>query len=355
MVYRGNLGRLGQFRRRLRPGLAALAFVWGGLGTGCRKDTATATGPDATGGATPLTKVVFQTNWTAQPEQGGYYQALARGFFREAGLDVTIAPGGPGAFPMQKVAVGQAQFGIGRSDDLILAAQQGLPLVIVCAQLEHDPQGITVHAESPVQRFEDLDGRTIKAVPGQAWLDFLKLRYKINFNVVPENYGYAQFIADPNFIQQGYLTTDAYYCGLQRVKVRVLLISDSGYDAYRVVFTSRDFITRHPGAVKAFVQASIRGWNDFIDGDSKPAETLLTKDNSENTPELMAYVRTALRAHGMVSGDPAKGEHTGLITRGRLTDQLNILRQLGLLKTPVSVDQVATFDFLPEELKAPAR
>jgi NitT/TauT family transport system substrate-binding protein len=268
---------------------------------------------------------------------------------------VTIAQGGPGAFPMQKVAVGQAQFGIGRSDDLILAVQQGLPLVIVCAQLEHDPQGITVHAESAVKRFEDLDGKTIKAVPGQAWLEFLKLRYKISFKVVPENYGYAQFIADPDFIQQGYLTTDAYYCGLHGVKVRVLLIADSGYDAYRVVFTSRDFIRRHPEAVKAFVQASIRGWNDFIDGDSKPAETLLTRDNPDNTPELMAYVRAALRDHRMMSGNPARGERTGLITRERLTDQLNILQQLGLLKTPLSVDQVASFDFLPEELKASAR
>jgi NitT/TauT family transport system substrate-binding protein len=135
------------------------------------------------------------------------------------------------------------------------------------------------------------------------------------------------------------------------VKVRVLLIADSGYDAYRVVFTSRDFLKQHPEAVRAFVAASIRGWNDFIDGDSKPGEALLTKDNIENTPELMAYVRTALREHGMVSGDPAKRERTGLITRERIDDQLNILRQLGLLMAPVSADQVATFDFLPEELK----
>ncbi len=304
---------------------------------------------DPTAGSKAPVKVVFQTNWTAQPEQGGYYQAQAKGFFKEAGVDVTIVPGGPGAFPMQKVAAGQAQFGIGRSDDLILAVQQGLPLVIVCAQLEHDPQGITVHEESPVKRFEDLDGKTIKAVPGQAWLDFLKLRYKINFSVVPENYGYAQFIADPSYIQQGYLTTDAYYCGLHGVKVRVLLIADSGYDAYRVVFTSRDFLKQHPDAVRAFVAASIRGWNDFIDGDSKPAEALLTKDNAENTPELMAYVRTALRDHGMVSGNPAKKERTGLITRERINDQINILRQLGLLTTPLSADQVATFDFLPDE------
>jgi NitT/TauT family transport system substrate-binding protein len=298
--------------------------------------------------------LVLQTNWSAQPEQGGYYQAQARGFFREAGIAVRIDPGGPGAFPLQKVAAGQADFGIGRSDDVILAVQQGLPLVMVCAQLEHDPQGIAVHAESPVRGFADLDGRTLKAVVGQAWLGYLKQRYRIDFGVVPENYGFAQFAADPAMIQQCYLTSDAYYCSVHHIAVRMLPVYASGYDAYRVVFTSREVIRRRPEAVRAFVRASIRGWADFLDGDPGPGAALLAKDNPENTPELVAYDRRVLREGRLAAGDPDRGERLGLLTRRRLEAELAILLRLGLLPAPLPLERVASFEFLPEDLRAAA-
>lgn len=291
--------------------------------------------------------LILQTNWTAQPEQGGYYQALARGYFKEAGVAVRIDPGGPGAYPLQKVALGQADFGIGRSDDVILAVQQGLPLVMICAQLEHDPQGIAVHAESAIRRFEDLDGQTLKAVVGQAWLDYLRQRYAINFKIIPENYGFAQFAADPGLIQQCYLTSDAYYCSVHHVAVRMLPIYASGYDAYRVVFTRRDLLRQRPEAVRAFVRASIRGWRDFLEGDPAPGAALLARDNPENTPELVAYDRSVLRNDRMAAGDPARGEDYGLLTRQRVADEIGILRRLQVLRAPLTVDQVATFDFLP--------
>jgi NitT/TauT family transport system substrate-binding protein len=295
--------------------------------------------------------LVLQTNWSAQPEQGGYYQAQARGYFKEAGITVRIDPGGPGAFPLQKVALGQADFGIGRSDDVILAVQQGLPLVMICAQLEHDPQAIAVHAESPIRRFEDLDGHTIKAVVGQVWLDYLKERYRIQFRVVPENYGFAQFAADPAMVQQSYLTSDAYYCSVHHVAVRMLPIFTSGYDAYRVVFTRRELLRRDPAAVRAFVRASVRGWEDFIGGDPAAAGALLVRDNPENTPELVAYDRAALRDGQLAAGNPALGECCGLMTRRRLADEIAILRKLKVLQAPLTVDQVATFDFLPDDLR----
>src|SRR3954467_12182061 len=108
-----------------------------------------------------LRKVVLQTDWFPQAEHGGFYQALAKGFYREAGLDVDILPGGPGAGIKLKVAKGDADFGMNRSDDVIMAARQGMPLMIVAATMQHDPQAVMVHAESPVKTLRDLEGRTV--------------------------------------------------------------------------------------------------------------------------------------------------------------------------------------------------
>ena len=93
----------------------------------------------------PLLKVGFQLDWFPSAEHGGHFEALVKNYYRDAGLDVTIVPGGPGASGMQKVALGQIEFAMGRSDDVILAVQHGLPLLIVGAQMQLDPQAILLH------------------------------------------------------------------------------------------------------------------------------------------------------------------------------------------------------------------
>src|SRR3954469_4949248 len=114
-------------------------------------------------------KVVLQTDWFPQGEHGGFYQALAKGFYAEAGLDVEILPGGPGSGIKLKVAKGEADFGMNRSDDIFLAAAQGLPLMIVAATFQHDPMALMVHAESPVKTFKDLQGRVVMGNVGMAY------------------------------------------------------------------------------------------------------------------------------------------------------------------------------------------
>jgi NitT/TauT family transport system substrate-binding protein len=307
------------------------------------------------GGGPRLTPVVLQANWYAEAEFGGYYEALAKGYFREENLDVRIIEGGPGAYPVQKVATGLVQFGLARSDDLIMAAQQNIPVLIVAAQLEHDPQVIIVHAESPVRGFADLDGKSIMAEPGSAWISFLEQKYSIHINTIPENYEIARFLADKSFIQQGFLTSEPFVFDQLKVPTRSMLIADSGYDPYRVLFCSREFALSNPEVVRGFVRASIRGWRDCLSLDPSPANELITRDHSESTAAVLAYSWAQLgRAH-IVDGDPAKGERLGLITRRRLESQVAILRRLGLLSRDIAVGQFASFDYLPADLQALAR
>ena len=120
----------------------------------------------ATSGLTPIT---LQTDWYPQPEHGGFYDALLRGYYRQEGLDVTILPGGPMNVAEQQVSMGAAQFGMGSSDRMLEADSQGEPLVTVGATMQNDPQGIMLHADSPVHSFSDLDGRAIAVKAGSTW------------------------------------------------------------------------------------------------------------------------------------------------------------------------------------------
>jgi NitT/TauT family transport system substrate-binding protein len=320
---------------------AALALALGA----CTREPAAPGEP-----AHPAT-VLLQTNWFAEAEFGGYYQALARGFFKDENLDVRIVQGGPGALPVQKVATGQVQFALARSDDLMLAAQQNLPVLIVAAQLEHDPQVIIVHADSPVRGFRDLDGKSIMVEPGSAWISHLERKYSIHINTIPENYGIAQFVADKDFIQQGFLTWEPFVFNQLKVPTRSMLIADSGYDPYRALFCNRDYAMAHPDVVRAFIRASIRGWKDYLGSDPSPANALITGDHAETTPAVLAYSLSELKRAHIVDGDAAKGERIGLIRRRRLEEQIGVLRQLGLLTRDLKVEQVASFDFLPEDLR----
>ena len=133
------------------------------IGAGCAREKPTVTG---TSSLPQLRKVIFQSDWFPQAEHGGFYQALAKGFYREAGLDVEIRSGGPGVGIKVPVATGDVDFGMNRSDDVMVVASRGLPLVMVAAVFQHDPQALMVHAESPVKTFKDLNGRAIIASVG---------------------------------------------------------------------------------------------------------------------------------------------------------------------------------------------
>ncbi len=308
----------------------------------CSKTEPSAT--PAASGEKALTKVTLQSDWYAQAEHGGYYQAVAKGFDREAGIELAINQGGPGSFGPQKVAAGQVAFSMGRSDDLILAVQQGLPLVIIAALMQHDPQALLLHEENPANSFADLDGKSIMSVPGAAWVEYVQRKYKIKLNLIPLNYGLAQFMTDKNFIQQCFITNEPYFVIKNGAKPKTFLISGSGYDPYRVIFTSRKFLRENPAAVRAFVTAANRGWADFLTGDATPGMALITKDNDKMDGDFMRYSIDAMNKYKLVTGDATQGERIGLIKRERIENMVSTLVATGMLPAPIPADQIAAFD-----------
>ncbi len=293
----------------------------------------------------PLIKITLQTDWYAQPEHGGFYQALAKGFYREVGLDVTIRQAGPGIAVGQSLASGRLEFSIGRGDEAIVQAARDIPVVVVAAQMEHDPLAIMVHQESPVRSFRDLQGRAVMTTPGANWIQYLQLTQHIHFSVIPLNFGMAQFMVDPHFIQQCFVTNEPYYVERNGGHARTLLLADSGFDPYRVIMGNADFVRTHPRLTRAFVQASLRGYRDYLEGDPAPGNRLILAANVQMNEDLADYGIRAMKAYHLVEGDAAKGEAIGRLSRRRLQEQIDALQKIGALDRTVTPDEVADFRF----------
>jgi NitT/TauT family transport system substrate-binding protein len=306
--------------------------------------------PPGAGAAAALPKVRFKTDWYPQAEHGGFYQAAAKGFYREAGIDVEIIPGGPGVLVADIVVSGQVDLAMGRSDDMIAWVSKGLPFVIVGVYMERDPQAVLVHEEGPVKTFADLNGRTVMGVPGSNWIEYIKVHYHIDFNLIPSNFGLAQFMADKDFIQQCFVTNEPFFVRKNGGHPRTLLMSDSGFRPYRVIYTTQRYLREHPREVRAFIAASLRGWDDFMNGNPSPGKALISKSNASMSEEFMDYSIKAMRDEHIVTGRAEDGERLGLMTRRRMQEQVDDLSRLGIIPALIPVDKFTRFDLMPADL-----
>ncbi len=333
----------------LRPLLFRLLSVVATLAlAGCGEKNAAP--PVSAGGEKPLIKVTLQTDWYAQPEHGGFYQAVAKGYYREVGLDVTIVQGGPNMMPGQKLLMGDIQFTVGRSDDVIITVARGLPVVMVGAYMQRDPQAIMFHEGSGIHGFKDLNGRNIMATPAANFIPLMEKKYGIKVSVTPLDFGMSRFLADPQFVQQCFITNEPYYIRKQGAKIETLLLSEMGFSPYRVWYTSRKFAMERPDVVRAFGAATIRGWRDYLEGDRTAANQLIAAQNKQMIPEFIAYSVGAMKEYKLIV-DPAKGEKYGQIQAARIAEQIHQLVEIGVIETPPKVEDVFDASLLPDEAR----
>jgi len=293
-----------------------------------------------------LAKVILQADWYPQPEHGGFYTALAKNYYQDEGLDVAIQPGGPYLSVYQQVASGGAQFGMGGSDRILEAVADGQPLIAVAATMQHDPQGIMVRKDSSVRTFADLNGKTVAVQTGATWFRFLVKRYQLDkVREIPATMSVANFINDPQYIQQAFATSEPFFARQAGVEPRLLLISDSGFAPYRVMFTTRDFVQRHPQTVEKFVSASLRGWRDYL-ADPSVAHAAVSRLNPALSPPWMQFSWQQLRDGHFVDGVAAKGEHIGQMNPQRWTELYTQLRDLKVIDKPFDPATAYTLQFL---------
>jgi NitT/TauT family transport system substrate-binding protein len=294
---------------------------------------------------TDLTPITLQTDWYPQPEHGGFYNALLKGYYKDEGLDLHIVPGGPYVVAEQQVAANAAQFAMGSSDKILVSASNGLPLVAVAATMQQDPQCIMLHQNSPIHAFADLNGHTIAAKPGSIWFQYLVHRYSLaNVREVPATYSVANFLQDPTYIQQCFITSEPYFARKSGADVKTMLISETGYQPYRVVFTSTSFLHDHPELVAKFVRASLRGWSDYL-ADPTAANAEISKLNPAMSPDQMAFSTQTLKDQHFITGpDPAQLGH---FTPERWTTMYQQLVDLKVITNPIDPKTAYTMQFIP--------
>jgi NitT/TauT family transport system substrate-binding protein len=302
-------------------------------------------------GAGP-TVIRFATDWRAQAEHGGFYQALATGEYKKRGLDVTIVQGGPGVNVPQLLAAGAVEMGMGSNGFLVLnLAQQGVPVKAVAAYFQKDPQVLMAHPDQGIKTIADLKGHPIllsDASVGAIW-PWLKAKYGFGDDQVRKyTFNSAPFLADKRAAEEGYVTSEPYTLEKQAgFKPVVFLLADNGYPGYaNMVLAPDSLIAKNPAAVKAFVAATAKGWHDYLYGDPRPGDALIRKDNPEMTQDVLDQAREKMRSYGLVDSGDAKTGGIGAMTDARWKTAFDTAASHGVYPQRLDYKRAYTLQFL---------
>lgn len=284
-----------------------------------------------------LRKFVFATDWKAEAEQGGFYQALATGLYAKHGLDVVLRQGGIGMDPQQLLAAGAIDGAIGSNGFFPLnLIEAGADVVSVAALFQKDPFILMSHPEANIATLADMKGKPIMlgapSVNG-IWRWIAK-RYgfqdaqirKYTFNLAP-------FLVDKGAIQQGYVTSEPYTAQKAGVTPKVFLLADNGWLSYGELIMVRGPVLRErPQVVKAFVEATIEGWYSYLYGDPSPGNALIKKDNPDMDDATLAFAVKAMRDYGVIDSGEAKTRGIGAMSPERWQAFVEQVKGLGLYK-----------------------
>jgi NitT/TauT family transport system substrate-binding protein len=311
-------------------------------------------------GAPGRTALSFATDWRAQAEQGGFYQALATGEYKRRGLDVSIKQGGPGVNVPQLVSTGAVDLGLGSNSFITLnLAAEKAPVKAVAAFMQKDPQVLIAHEGQGIESIADLKGHPILLSDASVTAFWVWLKAKYGFTddqVRKYTFNSAPFLADKRVAQQGYLTSEPYTLEtVAKVKPKVFLLADYGYPGYAAMVLAPDsLIARNPAAVKAFVEASAAGWKSYLYGDPKPGDALILKDNPEMTQAVLDQAREKMRQYGLVDGGDARTMGIGAMTDARWAEFFQMASGQGVYPKDMDYKQAYTLQFLPAKPAAAA-
>jgi NitT/TauT family transport system substrate-binding protein len=302
--------------------------------------------------AQALDKVTFGTNWVAQAEHGGYYQALADGTYKKYGLDVTILPGGPNANNRILLPVGKIDFYM--SANLLQAfdaVAQNIPTVAVAASFQKDPQVLMAHPKQGIDTFADLKKLTILvSKEGMAgYYQWLKKDYGFtDAQVRPYTFNPQPFLANTRMAMQGYVTSEPYAVETQgKFKPVIFLLADQGFSTYSTLIeTRRDLVEKKPDLVQRFVDASAIGWANYIYGDNKAANALIKKQNPEMTDALLAYSIEKMKQFGIVDSGDSIRLGIGAMTEARIKDFFDKMARSGVVKPDLDYKRSYTLQFV---------
>lgn len=320
--------------------IAALALTL----TGCSASTGSSTSQPKSQPKTQQT-VKLLTNYFAQAEQGGYWDAMKNQYAKKEGVTLDVTQGGPGIATVPQVASGSYQFGVGNADDIITARKSGLPVVAVAGIFDTSLFVMMSHKSANITNFSELNGHQVSARIGAPYWSYLKKKFKLDkVKLVNFTGNIATFKSNKNLVQQGYATSDVYRVKQAGIDVNVLSVAkDGGYNPYGLLlFTTENMITTKPDVVKAVTAASVEGWKHFLQ-DPADGQAAIMKANTNMAKDVME-ASTKIIANGDYVGTPI-----GKMTSKRWNDLRDQLALIGAVPDGFDVSNAWTNKFLPSE------
>ncbi|MEZ5788248.1 MAG: ABC transporter substrate-binding protein [Xanthobacteraceae bacterium] len=307
-------------------------------------------------GAQTLDKVSFGTNWVAEPEHGGFYQALADGTYRRYGLDVTIVPGGPNVNNRILLSVGKLDFFMSANTlQAFDAVAQNVPTVAIAAIFQKDPQVLIAHPKMGVKDLQDLKKLTLFISKEGMATYFHWLRSEYGFSdaqVKPYTFNPQPFLANKRSAMQGYVTSEPYVIETRgRIKPVVFLLADHGFNSYSTLIeTRRDLVDRRPELVQRFVDASIIGWYNYLYGDNTAANALIKKENPEMSDGQIAYSIAQMKERGIVDSGDALTMGIGAMTDARMANFFDQMVRAGVVKPTLDFRRAYSLRFVNKQV-----
>ncbi len=295
--------------------------------------------------------VNFGTDWKAEAEHGGFYQAIATGIYQRHGLEVNLRPGGPQVNHAQLLAAGVLDFNIASNSFVPLNfVYENIPMVTVAAIFQKDPSVLIAHPGQGNDSLAQLRGKPIMIGSDTrvtVW-QFLKQKFGYTDDQIrPYTFSVAPFLADPKAIQQGYVTSEPFIIEKEGVKPVVMLLADAGYSSYgALIGTSQKLAHDKPDLVQRFIDASIEGWYSYLNGDPTPGNALIKRDNPEMTDALIAYGIDKIKKYGVVDSGDAKTNGIGAMSEARWRDFFETMAKAGLYPPEMDFKQAFTLQFV---------
>ena len=301
---------------------------------------------------TALDKVSFGTNWVAEAEHGGFFQAVADGTYKAYGLDVTIVPGGPNDNNRMLLIAGKLDFFMAANTLMSFdAVANNVPVVTVAAMFQKDPQVFLTHPESKITKLEELKPLTLFVSKEgiSSYFQWLKSEYGFSEEKVrPYTFNSQPFLANKQSAMQGYVSSEPFAIEKSAAfKPGVILLADYGFNAYSTLIETRsDLIDKNPDLVQRFVDASIVGWYHYLYGNSAPANEMIKKLNPEMTDELLAFSIARMKEYGIVDSGDSLHDGIGAMTDARMASFFDKMVRAHVVRSDIDYRKAYTLRFI---------
>ncbi|MFI4999258.1 MAG: ABC transporter substrate-binding protein [Reyranellales bacterium] len=310
--------------------------------------------------AQTLDKLSFHTDWRAQAEHGGYYQAVVAGIYHKHGIECDLRQGGPSLNIGQLLLSGRVDMIMSNSFEAFTYVREAAPFFTIASIFQKDPQVLIGHPGSGLDGFDKLKGRTLLIGNGGrvTYWPYLRKKYGLRDEQLrPYNFNMAPFLADKAAVQQGFLSSEPYSIAEALGKApEVLLIADAGFSAYQTTIAiSRKLAGEKKELVQRFVDATLEGWAQYLKGGPAiaAANALIKQHNPEQTDARIAYATKVLNERGIVlSGDALTGG-IGAMSDARWTGFYDSMVDVGVLPRGLDVARAYTLDFVNKGIGKP--